>query len=85
MDILAQPQYAEAGVDAQAAVSSYPTLACPRCGDRGLVRSQPRWWDMAIRAVTHRRPFRCFSCQSRRWWHVRDVTKPIASSPVRLP
>lgn len=75
---------AESDVAFPARTMTYSGPSCPRCGG-GLVRSQRRWWDTAIRVVTARRPFRCFSCQSRRWWHMRDVTRLVASSRIQLP
>ena len=83
MDILARAEYVE--VATEVVPSVHAALSCPRCGYTGLVASQPQWWEAAICAVTERRPFRCFSCRSRRWRHLRDVTRPPVSGDPELP
>jgi hypothetical protein len=43
---------------------------CPRCGTRGLRRSQVRFYEKLRKALSSSRPYRCNGCQLRVWGRV---------------
>jgi hypothetical protein len=56
-----------AGAAAGTAAGAQPRSKCRRCGSRYLRRSHVRVWELPIKRMTRRRPYRCEDCRWRGW------------------
>jgi ribosomal protein L37E len=62
-------------------IAHSPARVCRRCGSSYLVRSHVRWYEILLKALVSKRPFRCEKC-SHRAWH--DVA-PSSDATDRVP
>lgn len=53
---------------------------CPRCGSPSLLRSQVRFHERLLKALSSSRPYRCNGCRLRVWGRVRP-TETVAVGP----
>jgi hypothetical protein len=54
-------------------MTNSPARVCRRCGSSYVVRSHVRWYEVLLKALIAKRPFRCEKCHYRAWHDVADA------------